>query len=259
MAAPAFDVTAVSYQHGAGAWRLGPLSLSVASGSLTGVIGPNGSGKSTLLALLARRIRGRGDIRFFGRALDDFSSRAWARSAGYLPQHVQVQFSFTVEEAVAFGRYARTSVMGFLDTHDRAVVARCLEQTEMTDLRHRPLHALSGGECQRAHLAAVLAQEPQVLVLDEPTAALDIHHQVALFDLLRACTADGITVILATHDLTLAAHFCDTLMLLAGGRLEAAGPPTDVMDQALIQKVYGENVRVVAHPESTSPVVLPAW
>jgi iron complex transport system ATP-binding protein len=121
------------------------------------------------------------------------------------------------------------------------------------------LHALSGGERQRAHLAAVLAQEPQVLVLDEPTAALDIHHQVALFHLLRQCTEGGMTVVLATHDLTLAAHFCDTLLLLSDGRLEASGRPDEVMEQGLIQQVYGENVRVVEHPESGSPVVLPAW
>jgi iron complex transport system ATP-binding protein len=259
MAAPAFDAYAACYAYGASAWRLGPLNLSVASGSLTGVIGPNGSGKSTLLALLARRVHGQGEIRFFSRSIRDFGSRAWARSAGYLPQQVQAQFNFTVEEAVAFGRYARTDFMGFLDAHDREVVTRCLAQAEMTALRDRPLYALSGGERQRAHLAAVMAQEPQVLLLDEPTAALDIHHQVALFHLLRQCTDGGMTVILATHDLTLAAHFCDTLLLLSNGQLEASGSPDEVVEQGLIQKVYGENVRVVEHPESGSPVVLPAW
>jgi iron complex transport system ATP-binding protein len=259
MAAIALDARAVGYRYSGSSWRLGPLDLLVAGGSLTGVIGPNGSGKSTLLALLARQVRGEGCINLCGRPVSTFSSQAWARCAGYLPQQINVQFGFTVEEAVAFGRYARTGFMGFLDAHDRDVVARCLAQTEMTALRDRPLRALSGGERQRTHLAAVLAQEPQVLLLDEPTAALDIHHQVAFFDLLRQCSQNGITVVLATHDLTLAAHFCDTLLLLTNGQLAAAGSPKIVMDEALIQKVYGENVRVVAHPESGSPVVLPAW
>jgi len=247
-----------AYVYPRSAWQLGPLALDVRGTCMTGLIGPNGSGKSTLLALCARHLRAHGSVQVFGRPAAAYAPREWARCVAYLPQSVTAQFDFTVEETVAFGRYPHTAVMGFLGPRDRAVVERCMEQTELTALRARRLSELSGGERQRVHLAAVLAQEPRLLLLDEPATALDIHHQIALYHILRACTAAGITVLLATHDLSLAAHFCDELVLLAHGSIVQQGAPADVITEALIQRVYGAHVRVAALPGSPAPVVVPA-
>ncbi|MCX7848109.1 MAG: ABC transporter ATP-binding protein, partial [bacterium] len=240
------------------AWQLGPLSFEVRAGGMTGLIGPNGSGKSTLLAACARHIPARGSIHVFRRPIATYGAREWARLVAYLPQSIQAQFDFTVEETVAFGRYPHTAMMGFLDAHDWAVIQRCMEQAELSHLRTRRLSELSGGERQRVHLAAVLAQEPRLMLLDEPATALDIHHQVALYRILRECTAAGITVVLATHDLSLAAHFCDELMLLSGGQIAAQGSPDRVITEPLIHQVYGAQVRVVTVPGSVSPAVVPA-
>lgn len=248
----------VAYTYPRSAWQLGPLALDVRGACMTGLIGPNGSGKSTLLAICARHLHARGSVRVCGRPAAAYAPREWARCVSYLPQTVTAQFDFTVEETVSFGRYPHTAVMGFLGPHDRVVVARCMEQTELSALRGRRLSELSGGERQRVHLAAVLAQEPRLLLLDEPATALDIHHQIALYHVLRACTAAGITVLLATHDLSLAAHFCDELVLLAQGSVVQHGTPADVITEALIQRVYGAQVRVASLPGSPAPVVVPA-
>lgn len=248
----------VSYAYPGGGWELGPLTLTVGAGRMTGLIGPNGSGKSTLLKICARHVSARGSIHVNGQPVSAYGPREWARLVGYLPQSIHPQYDFTVEETVAFGRYPHCALMGFLDARDRAVIQRCMEQTELMALRARRLSELSGGERQRVHLATVLAQEPRILLLDEPAAALDIHHQVALFHILRECTAAGITVLMATHDLTLAAHFCDELILLAHGRVVAQGPPSAVITETLIQRVYSAHVRVASIPGVSSPVVVPA-
>lgn len=248
----------VIYAYPRSAWQLGPLALEVRGARMTGLIGPNGSGKSTLLAICARHLHARGSVHVFGRPASAYAPRDWARRVAYLPQSITAQFDFTVEETIAFGRYPHTAVMGFLGPHDRAVVQRCMEQTELTGLRARRLSQLSGGERQRVHLAAVLAQEPRVLLLDEPATALDIHHQIALYHILRGCTAAGMTVLLATHDLSLAAHFCDELALLAHGGIVRQGTPAEVITEALIQRVYGAHVRVASLPGSPAPVVVPA-
>ncbi len=248
----------VSYAYPRSAWRLGPLTLDVRGACMTGLIGPNGSGKSTLLAVCARHLHARGRMSIFGRPAAAYAAREWARCVAYLPQSITAQFDFTVEETIAFGRYPHTGVMGFLGPHDRAVIARCMEQTELTALRARRLSELSGGERQRVHLAAVLAQEPRLLLLDEPATALDIHHQIALYHILRSCTAAGMTVLLATHDLSLAAHFCDELVLLAQGAAVQQGTPAEVITEALMQRIYGAQVRVAAVPGSPAPLVVPA-
>ncbi len=248
----------VTYAYARSAWRLGPLTLDVRGARMTGMIGPNGSGKSTLLSICARHLHARGTLALFGRPASAYAPGEWARCVAYLPQSVTAQFDFTVEETIAFGRYPHTGVMGFLGAHDRAVIERCMHETELNALRARRLSELSGGERQRVHLAAVLAQEPRLLLLDEPATALDIHHQIALYHILRSCTASGITVVLATHDLSLAAHFCDELVLLAHGGIVRHGTPAEVVTEELIQRVYGANVRVASLPCSPSPVVVPA-
>jgi len=250
-------LTAVSRTYAQTGWRLGPVSFSIAAASMVGIVGPNGSGKSTLLRILARHSAYEGSIDIFGRAHGSYTPRAWARLAGYLPQMVTIDFSFSVEEVVAFGRYAHVGLLGFGGAQDRQAVELALRATAVERLRARPLQELSGGERQRVLLASVLAQQPRLLLLDEPTAALDLHHQVALCDLLRQCRSDGMTVILSTHDLTLAAQYCDHIVLLHDGRIKLHGTPEAALQQDILDEVYDNAAEVVRHPHSGCLIIVP--
>ena len=247
----------ISHTYARTGWRLGPMDLAVRGAVLTGIIGPNGSGKSTLLSILARRLSFAGELTVSSKLIREFTNAEWARTVAYLPQRVPMEFDFSVGETVAFGRYARTGLMGFLGREDHEVVEQCLRQTDLLGLRGRMLSELSGGEVQRVHLASVLAQEPSVLFLDEPTTSLDIHHQIAFYRVIRRCVEAGMTAVLVTHELTLASQFCDELVLLSDGEIVRHGTAEDVVREELIQRVYGEAVRIVAHPETGRPMVVP--
>jgi len=238
-------------------WQLGPLSIDFSENKLTGIIGPNGSGKSTLVSALARKLDFKGKIKVGANDSKNYSSEEWANIVAYLPQRVQTQFDFSVEQTVAFGRFAKTGLMGFLAEDDHRVIEKCLEQTDLIDLRDRMLSELSGGELQRTHLASVLVQEPEILLLDEPTSSLDIHHQIEFYGLVRECVNNGMTAIIVTHELTLASHFCDELVLLSGGKLMEHNIPEKVIREDLIREVYGKKVCVVEHPETKRPMVVP--
>ena len=238
-------------------WQLGPVSLEFSEGKLTGIIGPNGSGKSTLVSALARRLDYAGKITIGSENILNFNQQKWSNVVAYLPQRIPVQFDFSVEQTVGFGRFAKAGIMGFLNENDEKIVEKCLEQTDLLNLRGRLLSELSGGELQRAHLASVLAQEPEILLMDEPTAALDIHHQIDFYDLIKSCVKDGMTVVIVTHELTLAAHFCDELVLISEGKIVEHDKPENVVREEIIQKVYGEKIRVLSHPETGRPMVTP--
>ena len=238
-------------------WQLGPVSINFNAAKLTGIIGPNGSGKSTFVSALARKLDFEGEIKIGEMSTENFSSEKWANIVAYLPQRIPVQFDFSVEQTVAFGRFAKTGLMGFLEEADHNVIEKCLKQTDLLALRHRMLSELSGGELQRTHLASVLVQEPEILLLDEPTSSLDIHHQIEFYGLIRECVDGGMTAIVVTHELTLAAHFCDELVLLSDGKLMEHNIPEKVIREDLIREVYGEKVCVLAHPETGRPMVVP--
>jgi iron complex transport system ATP-binding protein len=255
----ALHADSLVYRYARTGWQLGPVTLTFGDSMLTGIIGPNGSGKSTLLSILARATEAEGNVTVCGEESSTFTSREWAQQVAYLPQRVIVQYDFSVEETVAFGRYPHTGITGFLTQRDQAVIDRCLEETELHGLRSRLLSELSGGERQRAFLASVLAQEPRILFLDEPTTALDIHHQAAFYRVVKQCCANGITVILATHELTMAAHFCDELVLLSQGTVVTQGTARDVLQQRLLQQVYGSHVNVVYPDKTGTPVIVPAF
>jgi iron complex transport system ATP-binding protein len=180
-----------------------------------------------------------------------------AKSLGYLPQSVQYAFDYTVEEVVGMGRFPHLSGLGFLSTKDLAVIERCMTETETLPYRSRTLSHLSGGERQRAFLASVLAQEPSLLLLDEPTAALDIHHQAQFFRLLRQLAGGGIGVAVVTHDLNIASFYCTRLLLMAGGHTVCEGSPEEVLRQESLTHIYGESVVVDRDPRSGRPIVLP--
>jgi len=252
------EFESVGFRYPGSQWRLADVSLAVHAGEVVGIIGPNGSGKTTLLRLGAGVLRPEaGRVRLAGQDIRGLSRRHIARTLGYLPQQVTSGFDYRVEEVVAMGRFPHLCGAGFLGPRDREVVERCLDASEVAGLRHRRLSRLSGGERQRALLASVLAQEPRVLLLDEPTMALDLHHQRRFFALVRRLAAGGIAVVVVTHDVNLASLYCDTLALLRDGRLAHRGAPEEVLTPEVLRATYGEEVVLERHPECGRPILLP--
>ena len=242
-------------------FRLAPLSMTVEPGEILGVIGPNSAGKTTLIRLLTRVLRpSGGEIFLAGRPLASLSGAVLARDVAVVPQDLPHAFPFTVEQLVLMGRYPHDPGRYFESETDRAIARAAMEATGVLDLATVPLDELSGGERQRAVLARALAQEPRLLVLDEPTAHLDLRYQAECVGLLRRVNRErAITVILVAHDLNLAAEISDRLLLLAGGQVVRLGPPEQVLDEELLRDVYGCDVIVDKAPTGDRPRVQVAW
>ncbi|RMI31572.1 ABC transporter ATP-binding protein [Streptomyces triticirhizae] len=220
------------------------VNLRVAEGGFCALLGPNGSGKSTLTKIIARVLSpAGGTVSFGGRDLLATARREHARVVGYVPQSGATPFDQTVREAVLLGR---TPHIGLRPTRrDWETVDAAIERLNLSELRDRPLSQLSGGQAQRVLIARALAQQPRVLLLDEPTSALDLRYQIETLQIVRAVTREeGVTALIAIHDLNHAAHFCDQAVLLDGGRVVADGPPAEAFDAAVLSRVYGLDVRV---------------
>lgn len=238
---PAFETRTLSVRYPGGEQRaLTELSCTIARGSLSALIGPNGSGKSTLIrALLGAINPDAGDVLFEGAPIAAWSRRDLALRIGVVSQIEEMAFPITVRELVAMGRYPHLGALRSERAEDRIAIDRALDRCDVAGLATRPVTTLSGGERQRARIARALAQDPQTLVLDEPTVALDIAHEMAVFELLRSLTRDdGWTVVVATHHINLAARYADNLLLLDGGRVIRSGPPADVLQHDLLELVY---------------------
>lgn len=248
----------VRYCYPGSDWELEGVSLALQAGEMLAVIGPNGSGKSTLLQLAAGVLTpASGSVLLETQDMAGLDRRAVARALGYLPQEIRQTFDYTVEEIVSMGRFPHLSGLGFLSAEDIRVVETSLEQTETLAYRKRQLSHLSGGERQRVFLASVLAQEPRVLLLDEPTAALDIHHQARFFRLLRQLATDGMAVAVVTHDLNVASFHCNRLFLMKSGSCAKDGAAHDVLQAGVLSEVYGESIVVDRDNRTGKPVVLP--
>jgi iron complex transport system ATP-binding protein len=185
-----------------------------------------------------------------------------AREVAFVPQAEPLAFPLTVRELVEMGRYPHVGILGRTEARDEEAVHRAMVQAGVLDLAHRSIHTLSGGERQRTRIARALAQEPATLVLDEPTAALDLRFEMETFELMRRLAAETeFTVVVATHNLNLAARFASDLLLLAGGRIEAAGPPQAVLTHDTVERVYRWPVAVTPHPgpgpDAGAPQILP--
>jgi iron complex transport system ATP-binding protein len=226
-------------------WPAGPavkgVSFAAAAGEMVAVVGPNGAGKSTLLRLLSGYLKpGRGEVRLAGRDISAYGRRDAARRAAFVPQYSEVNLPYTVAELAMLARYARLGPFKPPTGRDRYVVREALKLTGVADLADRPVSQLSGGEFQRAVLARALAQEPALIFLDEPTAHLDVSHQVQIFSLLKGLNArEGLTVVAVLHDLNMAAAYFPRVVLLAGGRVEADGVAKDVFAEDTLSEVYG--------------------
>ena len=238
------------------------LSLAAEPGQVLVLAGPNGAGKSTLLRSLARVLPPQGGtVLLDGRSLWAMPVRAAAQAVGLVPQGEQPVWELSVEEVVALGRLPhRPRWWTGGRAADRAAVEAALAACQLEPLRHRPLAQLSGGEQRRVALARLLAQQPQVLLLDEPTAHLDLGHAARLLQLIRRLAhQQGLTVVATLHDLNQAAMVADRVGLLARGRLVGLGPPAQVLTPQRIEAVFGVACQVVSHPALPAPVVVPLW
>lgn len=225
---------------------LSGVDLFAESGSWIGVIGPNGSGKSTLLKSLSGLVvLAAGSVSIGPSRLDRTSRKSWARAVSVVAQRPQIPLEMSVADYVLLGRTPHLGPLAIEGPNDLTVVARSLMQLDLAVMANRSLGTLSGGELQRAVLARAIAQEAPVLLLDEPTTALDLGHQQQVLELVEDLRrGQGLTVISAMHDLTLAAQFCDRLILLSGGRVVAEGTPHQVLTEEAIKIHFGADVRV---------------
>ncbi len=234
------------------------VTVDVDAGEMLGVVGPNGSGKTTLLRVLDALLRPtRGAVRLDGADLAAVSRKAVAKVIGVVPQASAPGFGFTTLEIVTMGRAPHLHPLAPEGADDEAAVRQAMERTDTWQLRHRPIDTLSGGERQRVLLARALAQTPRVLLLDEPTAHLDLKYQLEMMALVHALARDGLAVVAAVHDLNLAAQFCDRLVMLNRGRIAAVGSPAEVLTAAALLAVYGTEVVVEHHPATGRPHIVP--
>jgi iron complex transport system ATP-binding protein len=236
------------------------LICSIDSGKILGILGPNGSGKSTLLKLLARVLRPQtGSIELFGKPLSLLSQPDVARLVALVPQETLQIFPFTIAEMVLMGRFPHHQGWGgwhWEDSTDWQIAHQAMEDLDVSKLGNRLVTDVSGGERQRAVIARALTQQPQVLLLDEPTAFLDLNHQLDIARILRRLNRErDLTVILVSHDLNLASQYCDRLMLLHDGRIVEVGIPQEILRPDLLESVYGCRVLVDRHPQSGLPRV----
>jgi iron complex transport system ATP-binding protein len=236
------------------------LDVDILDGRVTAIVGANACGKSTLLRGLARLLRPRdGAVYLDGKALADRSTLEVAKVLGLLPQAPIAPDGITVADLVARGRYPHQGWFRRWTEHDHDIVARALDATGTADLINRPLRQLSGGQRQRVWVAMALAQDTDLLLLDEPTTYLDINHQVELLRLLKTLnTESGKTIVVVLHDLNLASRYCDHLIAMADGAIAAEGPPTNVVTAELVQKVFGLSCVVIPDPVAATPMVVPS-
>ncbi len=249
-----YRLTQAGLSYGA-ARVLREVSVEFSRPEFVAVLGPNGAGKSTLLNLMAGLKRGEGRCEYQGREVLAWPRREFAREVSFLPQNVQINFPFSAEEIVLMGRTPHGR--GWNESPaDHAAAARAMELTDASGYRARDFVSLSGGERQRVILAAALAQSPRVLLLDEPSAFLDLSHQVALYRLLgRLPREENMLVVAVTHDLNLAAAHADRLLILDRGELVADGAPGEVLSEACLRQVFGVDA-VIGRNRASRPVIL---
>lgn len=235
------------------------LDLEIPSGEVTSIVGANGCGKSTLLKSMARLLKpSSGTVLLDGSSVQSIPSKQLARTLGLLPQSPIAPDGIAVADLVGRGRHPHQGALARWSPGDHEVVEEALRATRTLDLANRPVDELSGGQRQRVWIAMALAQETDILLLDEPTTFLDVTHQVEVLDLVTDLNRDrGTTVVMVLHDLNLAARYSDSLIALLDGKIRAFGPPSEVLNPELVKDVYGMDSMIIPDPVSGSPLVLP--
>jgi iron complex transport system ATP-binding protein len=248
------EVNSVSFRYHE-AWVLQEVSFRVEKGEFVGVIGPNGSGKTTLLKLLYRLlVPQRGEILIEFAPMKKMDRRDIAKRIAVVAQETQVLFPFTVLETVLMGRSPYLGGLLFESEKDLEIARKAMEWTKILPFSERSIEELSGGERKRVFIARALAQEPEIVLLDEPTANLDMQHQIDFLDLILTLNRErGLTIVMASHDMNMASEFCDRLILLQEGRIYQTGTPEEVVTKENIESVYGCEVWVDQHPISGMP------
>jgi len=259
MTNPLIDVQGLSVSYGR-TTALANVTCAIAPGETVAVIGPNGSGKSTFLRALGRLVTpASGSVRVSGTPVSAWTPRDLGRVVAYVPQETAVLFDFSVREIVAMGRAPYLPSWGFESKNDRAAIERALANMDLEALAERSILEVSGGERQRAFIARALAQQPSILLLDEPTANLDLQYQASLHTLLdRLNRSQRLTIVTVSHDLN-AAAFCDRVIVLHNGRLRVSGAPAEVLTERIIGEIYGCRVVVDRHPGGPEPRVTLQW
>lgn len=238
-------------------FALGGIDLRIEQGEMVAVLGPNGSGKTTLLKLMLGLLHpAEGEVHFEGRVLKGLSRKELAQAMAMVPQEIALSFTMTTAEVALLGRTPYLRRFRGPSREDREAVGAAMAATDVLPFAGRPYDALSGGERQRVILAMALAQEPRLLLLDEPTRHLDLSHQLRILSLIqRFNRARGLTVVSAMHDLNLCALYFDRLVVLSSGRIVADGPPEKVIQQDLLRGVFGIDVLITRHPTRDIPWV----
>jgi len=255
---PSLVVRDLSAGYG-GSEILRAVDLTVPAGRITVIVGANASGKSTLLRTMSRLLKpSRGEVTLGGRSIHAMPTRDLARRIGLLPQSPIAPEGILVDDLVRRGRHPHRGLFSRWSARDEEAVDRALTVTRTADLAERAIDELSGGQRQRVWIAMALAQETEILLLDEPTTFLDISHQVEILDLLVDLNRTrGTTVVMVLHDLNLSARYADHLVALAGGQVHVAGPPEQVLSTETVRTVFGLDSRILADPTSGRPMMLP--
>jgi iron complex transport system ATP-binding protein len=256
---PILTARALRFRHPDAPWLFDDFSISIAEGEFVSVLGPNGSGKTTLLRLLSGILAPEaGDILMTGRPVRALRPRERARLVAVVLPESSLLFDFSVLEVVLMGRAPHLGLFGMEGPADFAAAQAALGDVDLADRRDQRLRELSSGESQRALIARALAQQPRLLLLDEPTAFLDLKHRLQIYDILRRLNRDrNLTVVTTSHDLNLAARYGSRLVVLQAGRLAADGPPAAVLTRDLLRSVYETEARVEIDPGTGSPYVVP--
>jgi len=248
------EVNSISFRYHED-WVLEDVSFRAERGEFVGVIGPNGSGKTTLLKILYRLLTPqKGEILFELVPMKKMERADIAKRIAVVAQETHLLFPFSVLETVLMGRSPYLGHLMFENEKDLEIARKAMEWTKIVPFSERPMDELSGGERKRVFIARALAQEPEVILLDEPTASLDIQHQIDFLDLILTLNRErGLTIIMASHDINIASEFCDRLILLQGGRIYKMGTPEEVVTKKNIETVYGCEVWIDQNPISGMP------
>ena len=239
---------------------LNGVDLEVERGSFVALAGPNGVGKSTLLRLVSGVIKPtRGSIEVSGMDVSALSARERARLVAVVPQDPELPNGAPAIEVVLMGRNPHLGLLSWESDSDVQTALDAMRMTYTEELLDRPVDELSGGERQRVAIAIALAQQTPIILLDEPTANLDLAYQPAIMELMRGLVASGKTILAAVHDLTLAAQFCDKVALMHKGISLTSGPPEVALTEENIREAYGAEVRIIEHPETGKPVIVNSW
>jgi iron complex transport system ATP-binding protein len=233
------------------------ITLEIPRQSLLALIGPNGGGKTTLLRVMSKALKPQhGTVSLDGRPLESHSARGLAQKLAVISSEQHFEFPFSVTDVVAMGRFPHLNRLERMSDRDWKIVHEAMEKTSVLDFRNRSISQLSSGEKQRVLIARAIAQQPSILMLDEPNAHLDINHQIAVFNLLQTLNRQHqMTVIVVLHDLSAAAAFCETMVLLHRGQVVHTGTPREVITAELIQQTYGAEVTVFPSPVGGSPQI----